>query len=347
MIVFMTASSSISYNLIDDSLFTNSRYGMIYDALDTIAVDESLSVVAIGSSQMYKAVNGECLGNNSAIPEAKFYNLGISASRSYTDMLMIPRLINSNVDVVMIEVGVNLLFEMKEPIKGYKGDEYLEMRFTIDTMLQTDSDVGEWVEVILPFHDNWVNTNEIQRTEARQLYSIDGMEIIVNDLLEIEENEAVHDRQIPEIGTNEWIDYLQKPSWPSSRFERMDAEARQTYSEEEMSKSLNYHPRANGTANHAALDYEVSSLVNAGIKVILVGLPHHPEVISMLPNGHWDGYNATMRELVDQYDVEMVDLTFSPNWEDHHFSDRNHLDADGREEFCYRMTPILDNILGD
>ena len=49
---------------------------------------------------------------NNSNGDVAFYNLGMAASRSYTDMMMIPRLSASSVDLVMIEVGVNLLFKM-------------------------------------------------------------------------------------------------------------------------------------------------------------------------------------------------------------------------------------------
>jgi hypothetical protein len=117
------------------------------------------------------------------------------------------------------------------------------------------------------------------------------------------------------------------------------------YYDTEMAKSEWYRPLPNGTANHAALHYEISELTNAGIKVILVGLPHHPEVFQHLDAGQWDGYNHTIQELAETYDVDFVDYTFSEGWKDEHFSDRNHLDKEGRIEFCQRMTPILNAAL--
>jgi hypothetical protein len=33
-------------------------------------------------------------------------------------------------------------------------------------------------------------------------------------------------------------------------------------------------------------------------------------------------------------------------WPTEAFSDRNHLDSDGREIFCERVTPVVDSLLG-
>jgi hypothetical protein len=342
ILILFGTTSLISSQLINNKLFTNGRYGMLYDALDTISEDGVPSVVAIGSSQMYKGFNGSCMANLSENSDAKFYNLALPASRSYTDMLMIPRILESDIDIVMIEIGVNLLFEMK-PENG--NNEYVEMRLSIDTMLQSDKDLGEWQEIILPFHSNSVNSNEIERIQTRQDYSVEGTELTLSELLGFEEYEQLYYRATPKVGTDEWIEYLQEPLWPPSHLESLNDEERTEYSSTQMKKSLSYRPLDNGTANHAALHYEVSSLSDAGIKVILVGLPHHPEVMSILPDGHWDGYNTTVQTLATEYDVDNVSFTFSKGWEDHHFSDRNHLDSDGRLEFCERMTPLLNSLL--
>jgi hypothetical protein len=341
-LVLFGTTSLVSSQLIDNKLFTNGRYGMVYDALDTISEDDVPSIVAIGSSQMYKGFNGSCMADLSENSDAKFYNLALPASRSYTDMLMIPRILQSDIDIVMIEVGVNLLFEMK-PTNG--NDGYVEMRLMIDTMLQNDRDLGKWQEIILSFHNNSVNSNEIERIQSRQDYSVDGTELILSEFLGFEEYEQLYYRGTPEVGTDEWIEYLQEPVWTRSYLESLDNEERTEYSVTQMKKSLSYRPLDAGTANHAALHYEVSSLSDAGIKVILVGLPHHPEVMSILPDGQWDGYNKTVQTLVNEYDIDNVSFTFSNGWEDHHFSDRNHLDADGRKEFCERMTPLLNSLL--
>ena len=47
----------------DQSLFTGSRYTITVDALNTIAEDDTISVIAIGSSMTYKGIDGGCIGD--------------------------------------------------------------------------------------------------------------------------------------------------------------------------------------------------------------------------------------------------------------------------------------------
>ena len=107
--------------IIESRLVTFGRYAFASEAIDSIAEDKSLSVVGIGSSMMYKAFDGDCMEALSNVEEANFYNLGVPASRPYTDMMQIPRLSNSGVDVVLVEVGANLLFKMSEGPNGFSG----------------------------------------------------------------------------------------------------------------------------------------------------------------------------------------------------------------------------------
>ena len=58
-----------------------------------------------------------------------------------------------------------------------------------------------------------------------------------------------------------------------------------------------YNPKSNNTQNHNALDYMINSLVNASIKVVLVGIPHHPWVNEYLEHGQLDGMNVTIKDM--------------------------------------------------
>ena len=113
-----------------------------------------------------------------------------------------------------------------------------------------------------------------------------------------------------------------------------------------MTKSK-FHPFANGTQNHAALHYMISELLDSDIQVVLVGLPHHPHTYPYLEPGQWDGFNQTLSTLSSAYDVDVVDFTWveREGWAHEHFADKNHLDDEGRIEFCHRMVPLLDDLL--
>lgn len=349
LVVIISLTPSLTHNIvepliIESRLVTFGRYGFANEAINSISDDEVPSVVAIGSSMMYKAFDGNCMGQQSDVNDAKFYNLGIPASRPYTDMMQIPRLSQSGVEVVLVEVGVNLLFEINDG-----PHEYMEFRFTIQTMLQDDRDLGEWVDVVLPYHQQWLYLNEYERTVARQEWFVESTEILLERMLNIEEEEDIKFRFLPEPGTDEWLDYLQEPGWPASL---IDNEWKRGMSEDDYNETVlmvrsSYEPQSNGTRNHDALDYIVSELVDSGVKVILVGLPHHPLKYPYLDPGQWDGYNDTVNDLVEEYDVTLIDFTFEQKegWGHEHFYDGNHLDEEGRVEFCQRMTPILNSAL--
>jgi hypothetical protein len=328
----------------EQRLVSFGRYAFASQAIDSIAEDESLSVVGIGSSMMYKAFDGECMETLSDVENSNFYNLGVPASRPYTDMMQIPRLSNSGVDVVLVEVGANLLFKMSDG-----PHEYLQLRFTVQSMIQENSDLGPWTEIVLPYHQKWVYSNEYERTVARQKWFVESNEILLERFFGLEEEEDIEFRFLPDPDTPEWMDYLKRPGWPASVIDN-EWKRKMTmdkYNETVLMTRSNFEPLHNGTRNHAALDYIISELIEADIEVVLVGMPHHPHKYPYLDPGQWDGYNHTIENLVETYDVDVVDFTWleKEGWAHEHFSDGNHLDDDGRKEFCERMTPLLDSLL--
>jgi len=328
----------------EQRLVSFGRYAFASQAIDSIAEDDSLSVVGIGSSMMYKAFDGKCMEELSDIENSNFYNLGVPASRPYTDMMQIPRLSNSGVDVVLVEVGANLLFKMSEG-----PHEYLQLRFTVQTMIQDSSDIGPWTDIILPYHQKWVYTNEYERTIARQDWFVESNEIHLERLLGLQNEEDIEFRFLPDPETPEWMDYLKRPGWPASVIDN-DWKRKMTmdeYNQTVLMKRSKYEPLANGTQNHAALHYIISELINSDIEVVLVGMPHHPLIYPYLDDGQWDGYNQTLHTLSESYDVDVMDFTWQDKagWAHEHFSDRNHLDEEGRLEFCERMTPLLNSLL--
>ena len=92
----------------DSSLMLNSRFVITRDALDSIAGDGKISVVATGSSMTFKALDGRCVANQLG-NEVAVYNIAHVKSMPWNDMIHIPRLIQSNPDIVLIEIGPNIL----------------------------------------------------------------------------------------------------------------------------------------------------------------------------------------------------------------------------------------------
>ena len=345
-LVFTSSSYLLTNTIGKEESLTSTRYSFVYEAIDYIDEDNKLSVVGIGSSMMEQAFDGNCMANNSN-GDIAFYNLGMAASRSYTDMMMIPRLSASSVDLVMIEVGVNLLFKMdyeKENV-GEDPDHYVEMRLRIGTLMQEERDKGEWVDIILPEHKEWLDLNPFQRAEDLRYYTQVGLENHLRSYAANLYDVGLTPKKIPSPDSHEYGDYLRTPRDPAvpSQIDYMTKEELNQYNESLKSGS-SYRPLANGTANHEALFYEVETLLAAGKQVVIVTLPHYKEVYKYLDEGQWDGFNETLQDL-GEYDVSFLNYTFDTSWQYYHFGDRNHLDSDGRKEFCKRVAPEIEQLL--
>jgi lysophospholipase L1-like esterase len=146
------------------------------------------------------------------------------------------------------------------------------------------------------------------------------------------------------------MDYLQLPVFPPDRygFDGMSVEEREEYNVTTMMKTgSKYRPAHHSSQAHAALDYEISTLLKNDIHVIIVGLPHHPTALTYVEEGRWDGFNETMSKYSQWPGVTVFDQSWESGWEDEHFFDRNHLDDEGRAEFCARLAPVLEQILED
>ena len=250
-LIFTSSSYILTDTIGKEEALTSTRYGFVYEAIDHIDDDNTLSVVGIGSSMMEQAFDGNCMKNNTG-DDIAFYNLGMAASRSYTDMMMIPRLASSTVDVVMIEVGVNLLFQMdfeKEQLRE-NPDYYVEMRLRIGTMMQEEQDKGDWIDIVLPEHRKWLDLNAIQRAEDLQDYTRVGIENHLRSSVSNVYDIGLTANKIPSPDSDEYDDYLQTPrsSTAPSKIDSMTKEELDQYNES-LESGSSYRPLANGTAN--------------------------------------------------------------------------------------------------
>jgi|TARA_B110000495_G_C23036268_1_gene618995 hypothetical protein len=352
VLFFLLSSSMVSGvtdSLMRDSslLGGGSRYTITQDALSTISEDNMISVIGTGSSQMFKALDGGCVSGNLE-NEALVYNIAQPSSGSYTNMLHIPRIINSNPEVVLIEIAPNSLGNISK-----SAEEYIELRFKLDTMNQDSTDLGGWVELIDPNHREWIALTQIERMEFKQEYVPSAIEERLNRLIFDEKTlgEIRTDTQkygwVPETDSELWNGYLQTPIFPPDRygFDGKTSEERENYNATLMSKTGNYKPAYRDSQSHTSLNYEISALLENGIRVIIVSPPHHPSALTYLEDGQWDGLNETLARYAEWPGVTVFDQTWETGWEDNHFYDRNHLDDEGRIEFCHRIAPIIDGVL--
>lgn len=336
--------------LLDGSLISNGRFAFVYDAYESVGGDDGPSVVGIGSSILMAGMNGTCMQEKSEFENARFYNMAMSGGKPYSEMIQIPALIDSNPDVVMVEIGPNSLYGWNENSSFYDVVlEYNEFRFQLMSMGMSSNHFGDWYAVLDEVDQQWIDNNHIGRTDAWSEYTRDAIEEFLRR--EIDDITGALDTDsysyVPPVGSHEWEDYLGEPNWRTSKFDPMSPIQIREYLDEKMpSKSQQdiYLPRSNGTQNHNALDYIIHELLNASIEVVLVGIPHHPWVNEYLQPGQLDGMNLTYDKYTQFNGVTPLQMYWE-EWPSEAYSDRNHLDAEGRGVFCKRVTPIIDAIL--
>lgn len=336
--------------LLDGSLISNGRYAFVYEGYETVGDDGVTSVVGIGSSILLAGMNGTCMQEESEIENARFYNMAMSGGKPYSEMIQIPALIDANPDVVMVEVGPNSLYGWNENVSYYDAVlEYNEFRFQLMSMGMSSNHFDDWYSLLDEVDQQWIAADQFGRTDAWSEYTRDAIEEYLRR--EIDDVTGALDMNsysyVPPEGSGEWDDYLSEPNWRTSKFDIMRPEEIREYLDDKMPSKSNqdvYLPKPNGTQNHRALDYIIHELLNASIEVVLVGIPHHPWVNEYLEPGQLDGMNSTYEKYESLEGVTPLQMYWE-EWPSEAYSDRNHLDAEGRGVFCKRVTPIIDAIL--
>ena len=327
----------------DQSIFIGSRYTITVDALNTIAEDDTISIIAIGSSMTFKGIDGKCIGDFFG-DEVTAYNLAQPSSKPYTDMQHIPRIISTNPDIVMIEIAPDIL---SSPTGHHP---YIQLRYTLDSLYQEESDLGDWIDLVPTEYQHWIATNEYDRVELRQEYVPEAIEEHLNRLVLKDDNgrDDLTWGWVPSPDHPEWNEYLQTPIFPNDLYglEGYDFDELNEYRETKLHVSPWASPHSNGTLSHLALEYEISSLTGEGVEVIITTPAYHPEHLEYLEDGQWDGFNETVATF-SQYDgVTIFDQTWAEGtWTHDDFYDRNHLDDDGRQKYCQLLIPTISEIL--
>ena len=327
----------------DQSIFIGSRYTITVDALNTIAEDDTISIIAIGSSMTFKGIDGKCIGDFFG-DEVTAYNLAQPSSKPYTDMQHIPRIISTDPDIVMIEIAPDIL---STPTGHHP---YIQLRYTLDSLYQEESDLGDWIDLVPTEYQHWIATNEFERMAFRQEYVPEAIEEQLNRLIFDEDNGRDDESWgwAPNPGHSSWNDYIQTPIFPSDIYgmEGFSQDELDEYTETKLHVSPWASPPANGTLSHLALEYEISSLTGEGVEVIITTPAYHPEHLEYLVDGQWDGFNETVAAF-SQYDgVTIFDQTWAEGtWTHDDFYDRNHLDDDGRQKYCQLLIPTISEIL--
>ena len=348
LVVTLFFISNAGQYIAEDELLNGSvvpgRFSITYEGYKYIANDESRSVVGIGSSIMQYAMDGKCMSALSEVENSKFYNFGMSGGSPYVEMVQIPSLIEAGPSIVIVEIGPNSLWGWDN--KDQDMLDYFELRFPLISMQMTHDLNGEWYEILEQQDKDYFLNSSIQRNIQWSEYTRDAIDVKIenwiSDIAEIENYNSV-----PAKNSKEWVDYLQLPKHLPSKYDKKNESQIRQNLDEKMEKKVNqgvYNPKSNDTQNHAALEYMISSLNDAGIEVVLVGIPHHPWVNGYLNPGQLDGMNETYIDFSSKYNVHQIQMYWE-SWNSNEFYNRNHLDSDGRERFCQQVTPFIDEVL--
>ena len=334
----------VSHQLIESDILNNSRYAIVFEAHEAIG-EFNKKVTAIGSSIIRDAVDGKCISKNLSTKQTVgVFNLGISGANPYTEMTQIPALISSQPDAVIIELGPNNLwkFHGSESI-----DDYIKFRFTINSIQMDQKHIGEWIDIIREKDKQYVANNHIERLDMTKQYSLESIEYTIAKFTNKFFNNEYTDSDIPYYDNELWLEYLMTPNYKSPNFElKSEIEVKNYFSEnmDKISSSPIYTPQKENTLNHEAYEYMLDMLSSRNIPVILLGLPHHPQVYPYLKNNQLDNYNYTFDDLSNRSGVYGVNM-FWEHWPEWMFRDRNHLGDFGREYACKRISGIISDLI--
>ena len=346
-------SSSITFSMVSDRLITspltsNSRYAVTFPALDYIGDQDEDAVIAIGSSIIQAAVDGVCITEQMNTPNTDVFNLGISGANPYTVILQIPSLIRANPELVLLDLGPNSLWTYNSDANL---DEYIQFRFTINSIMMKQQDVGDWADLIRSQDRQWLAYSFEERMKITQSYSQESADFFIQDIGSRFIEGIDVEQRAPLPGDEDWHQYLMQPYMGSFArpdfFELKSDEEIKAYLDEKMPRKSNqgvYNPKSTGTLNHAAYDYIIGELRDARIPVLMVATPHHPYVNSYLSPGQLDGFNETFNRYANLSGVFGVNMYWE-KWHSSMFRDRNHLGDVGREYLCDRLSPHIDRML--
>ena len=334
----------VSNAMIESQILSNGRYAIVYDAHESIEEFSQFKATAIGSSIIRDAVDGLCISQNmQSTTGAGIFNLGISGGNPYTEMIQTQAVINSKTNLVLLELGPNNLWQFYD---SQSLDDYIEFRFSINSITMEHDDVGTWTELIRDRDLPYVALTDVEKIRTSKIYSIESIESkfeeIASGLPEVDTMKS----GVPGVGDDDWLEYLMTPTFKSPNFELKSSDEVKSYFENNMPKLANgsiYNPKSEGTLNHNSYEYILRELTKNGIEVLLLGIPHHPQVYGYLSENQLDEYNLTFAKYA-QYDGVYGMNMFWEEWPEWMFRDRNHLGSHGREYACERIAKAIDSI---
>lgn len=345
-------SMIIKPRLYDGSVNDLGRYSFTFDAYGHIKSNSENPVIALGSSKMREIFDGHLIGEMTEF-EGDFYNLAYASDRPYVRMIETDALIDSNPQLVMIEIGPNVFSSLSNPVP-----ESTANRMTQLMALNSEWQQPSWHKILTSEDKEVLPDNRIEQLGYFSTISSKSIESTLGYSLELQEPPYSCDADwgtvhcVPIPNSPEYSDYVKYPiQFRNSLKMIKEGNAKWTIEEfygERLDNYLagSYHnPEGVLNKNQVAYEFIIESLLANDIPVMLVNLPYNPVLIDRLSEGQWDYLNATMEHYSLKYDIEIVDYMWSNDLIDDDFNDFTHAARTGEEKFAEFIAPEIDNFL--
>lgn len=354
LIVFMFLSQVFSSYIIkpltyDGTLVRSGRYSFSFEAWNTISEVEETSIVAVGSSLTQYGINGSCISFGETKTGTKTFNLGIPGSYPYLDMMQTERAVNSNPDLILLELNPISLSN----VSGIP-NENIQLRFTLGSLHLTPSDYGKWLEIVRPSDRNYIDGIFQNRYNSESMYFDDSLEELLNRYrTQTSEGEWwMIDRHwylsTPHPESEEWDEYLVEPTLLDGYISKLSTEELQKYENETIPTLMTrdrYKPNLVSNLNYDALDHMVSRFTSNGISVVLVSYPIHPIAMESLEPGQLDDHNSSINRLISYDKTSSLNLMWNHSLNQDDFYDYEHIGESGRQKMCTMISQKLTDLI--
>ncbi|MBC8438044.1 MAG: hypothetical protein H8D82_02105 [Euryarchaeota archaeon] len=348
--------------LYDGSINELGRYAMTFDAYEHISETSDSVVIALGSSKMREAFDGVLIEELSS-SDYDFYNLAYGLEHPYVRVIEIESIIKLNPKIVIFEIGPNTFSKLSTPVP-----EWAQMMMAQLIALGGVNNTKHLGEIIDPQDLEILPQSQIERMELIATYVPEAIEYTLKYELGEETpyscfgNES-NVRCVPPPTNSTFDSYLRyPPQLPNilalvkengflinSNGQPYDMPIEAYYSGY-LDRFLNrtYHnPEGHLNKNQVAFEYMMNRLIDAGIEVVLLGLPYNPVLLERLAVGQWDYYNTSVAGYSQIEGVTVLDMMWDSGWIDDEFSDYTHMSRQGEIKLAGLLVQPLDEILRD
>ena len=343
IIVMLMLASGFSNVLIkpltyDGTLVRSGRYSFSFEAWDSISQYDEVTIVAVGSSLTQYGFNGSCIGNQNPNNNEIAFNLGVPGSYPYLDMIQTERAINSDPDLIIIEINpINLAMVSGIP------ENNVQLRFTLGSLHLKASDYGDWQEILTEEHAKYIDGIFDNRYNSESLYFDDSLEEMITRYIDNQDSQEWWNKErhwylsTPHPSDQEWEGYLSDPTLLSNYLSQLSDEERSTYENETIPSLMQrnrYKPDLEDNLNFEALEYMISRFSESEIPTLLLSYPIHPLAMDALEASQLDQHNTSISRLQSYEEVSALNLMWQNNFTKSDFYDYEHLNWTGRQKMC-------------